>query len=353
MRIDMDTYKHAAFTSAKKALGTTVSWSGLSSKYRLHNAPRVKCLLYHGTPGFIQRDSVNEDQHINAKSFLKHLTHLSRHYNVIALEDYLKSLEDPDFDLPKNSVIITFDDGYASQYRYAYKHLCDFTMPATFFITTSFVFQKKPLWFDILNRIAFQNDPRSYRNILAQLDITSDSIPTDARSFRRLLRNFAQTVPLATLTKMITQLRKSSVLPHRLDPASHLQPLSPVALHQMSRNPLITIGAHTVNHPYLETEGNDIQVFELSESKRQLEHFLDMDISYLSYPSGSFSPQVITHSRNAGYRCGITTLEGFGARDNDPYQIRREAITCEGALGVFDCIVSGGWQALKRLIKLR
>lgn len=59
-----------------------------------------------------------------------------KHFNVISLRDMANAMEG-NGELPENAVVITFDDGIESFYKYAYPLLKKYNMPATQFIITA------------------------------------------------------------------------------------------------------------------------------------------------------------------------------------------------------------------------
>lgn len=78
---------------------------------------------------------------------------------------------------------------------------------------------------------------------------------------------------------------------------------------EMDRNPLCTVGAHTLTHPFLRYSVN--KGMELSESKRLLEEFLGHEILYMAYPYGkrqAVSHKIQRQAMRAGYRCAFGTI---------------------------------------------
>jgi len=66
--------------------------------------------------------------------FTTHMDYLKRHkFNVISLEQLVEATINQRR-LPRNSVVITFDDGYDDNYVYAYQTLKKYNFPATFFV---------------------------------------------------------------------------------------------------------------------------------------------------------------------------------------------------------------------------
>ncbi|NML16525.1 polysaccharide deacetylase family protein [Azohydromonas caseinilytica] len=76
---------------------------------------------------------------VSAASFAAQLDWLTRNdYHVIRLEQLLDYLEGRQA-LPRRSVVLTIDDGYASVYRHAFPLLKKHGLPATLFVYTDFI----------------------------------------------------------------------------------------------------------------------------------------------------------------------------------------------------------------------
>jgi peptidoglycan/xylan/chitin deacetylase (PgdA/CDA1 family) len=74
---------------------------------------------------------------------------------------------------------------------------------------------------------------------------------------------------------------------------------------------LVSIGSHTVSHPFLPELSPEAAHRELVESKATLEKLLKREVSTFSFPFGGFSPGLVELGRAAGYRRVFTTLPSF------------------------------------------
>ncbi|MGE4283452.1 MAG: polysaccharide deacetylase family protein [Clostridia bacterium] len=95
---------------------------------------QVPVLLYHNImDGFdIEQSSV----HISPALFEEHMMFLKdAGYRTITFDEYYDYVASRK-ELPDNSIIITFDDGYSSNYKYAYPILKRMDMKATIFTIT-------------------------------------------------------------------------------------------------------------------------------------------------------------------------------------------------------------------------
>lgn len=78
---------------------------------------------------------------VSPENFREHLRYLSQNKNIVRLSEILNR------NIPKNTVAITFDDGYADNLYAALPILKEFKAPATIFITAGLLGQKFP-WDD-------------------------------------------------------------------------------------------------------------------------------------------------------------------------------------------------------------
>lgn len=98
-------------------------------------AGKVPVLLYHN----IMDGFKNEDKllHISPENFKIHMQAiLDAGYNPITYEQFTDASVNGS-ELPRNPIIITFDDGYQSNYEYAYPVLKELGINATIFVITS------------------------------------------------------------------------------------------------------------------------------------------------------------------------------------------------------------------------
>ena len=118
----------------------TISTQDLNNLYLENQLPdTVPVLAYHQIREIEDSDTRDEKLFITTpETFAKEMKYLNDHnYTVITLVQYLKFLQDKSVNpISKNSVVITFDDGYASQYTNAFPILKKYNMVATFFLYT-------------------------------------------------------------------------------------------------------------------------------------------------------------------------------------------------------------------------
>ncbi|MBR2472275.1 MAG: polysaccharide deacetylase family protein [Clostridia bacterium] len=98
-------------------------------------AEEPKILLYHNISETYHTSQA--DMNISAGAFENHIASLVENgYNIISFDTYL-NYRNGLCELPENSVIITFDDGYLSNYTTAFPILKKYGVCGTVFVVTS------------------------------------------------------------------------------------------------------------------------------------------------------------------------------------------------------------------------
>ncbi|TCP95782.1 polysaccharide deacetylase [Cricetibacter osteomyelitidis] len=103
----------------------------LSLSYIIYNKKRqnfVHCLMYHNIS-----DTIGNAE-ISVEEFDLQMAHI-QHKTTFKMEE-LKSLN---YQLPKNSILVTFDDGYKSNYILAFPILKKYGIKATIFLNTRYI----------------------------------------------------------------------------------------------------------------------------------------------------------------------------------------------------------------------
>lgn len=101
---------------------------------------KVPILLYH----HISNDEFsggNEISLISPYDFKLHMSAIKINFTPISLKQYYDYVmcEDGSVTIPDNPIIVTFDDGYLSNYEIAYPILKEMEIPATIFVVTDTV----------------------------------------------------------------------------------------------------------------------------------------------------------------------------------------------------------------------
>ena len=226
--------------------------------------------------------------------------------------------------LPKRAVAITFDDGFFDLHTHAFPILRRLGMPATMFVSTDYVDQSQPFWFDLVAWLIMQAPPASIR-----LTPTSEPVPAaDSDAARRVavvktlkwLKNCDQSECTAAVAALCEQF-PDEVAKGR---AQLGRGLTWDQVREMAAGG-IEFGSHTASHCCLTKVEPQQLDRELVHSKRRLEQQLGKPITAIAYPFGgraAFDDTVIAAVRRAGYRVAASYMPGV----NDLRMINRFAL---------------------------
>lgn len=97
-------------------------------------------------------------------------------------------------------------------------------------------------------------------------------------------------------------------------------------LKELSQSPLVTIAAHTMQHPNLRNTTGPKLIDEVMGSKKWLENFTEKTILHFAYPSGQYNKETIRAVEKAGYITSVTTEPGEDHPSTKPFAITRVRI---------------------------
>ena len=252
---------------------------------------------------------------------------LKKHYHIISVEEYLTSIENRK-KLPRNSMILTFDDGYKEVLDYALPRLGKFKLPAVLFVPTRVIDEGGCFWWDVLyllcsNSPNIQFDKKdliapSVSNYLNKID----SRPSSSRSkeIYDLIENLLN-CPEETRLKVVKYIFE---IYENMDAKPILAPTvlkweDVKKLHASQ----VEIGSHTISHRFLSTVAEQEVRDDLAGSKKKLENVLNSKVRCFAYPGGRYNDKIVEMVEAAGYTCAFTTNPGVNSIDENPYQLKR------------------------------
>lgn len=178
--------------------------SGLNAAYVFFSKRRLAVLGYHSISHpsnmAVLRNALYKHLSVPAVVFEKQLLFLQQHdYTFLRFSD-LRDIRAGRRAMPRRPVLLYFDDGYKDNYINAYPILKRLGIPATLFVATDCVDQKKILWETDINPIT-ANMFLSWDEIRAMEDVFD--IETHTVSHRKL-----STLPPDEVKKEFEQSRK-------------------------------------------------------------------------------------------------------------------------------------------------
>jgi peptidoglycan/xylan/chitin deacetylase (PgdA/CDA1 family) len=289
-------------------------------------SPPPLILMYHR----IARDAIDPWQLcVSPRNFEAQMAWLRRERRPLRLAQLVDALAQGR--VPRNAVVVTFDDGYRDNLEVALPVLERFDVPATVFCTTDAIGCKDGFWWDRLAALLLA--PHRLPSELA-LDVGVErrrfepgpAAHHDVAGMRlafyrevwAALRPLADADRAAALETIATWCG--------VEAASTPTTLTNAELRTLSASDLIDIGAHSKTHATLSTLPPDAQHAEIMQSKTQLETLTGRAVSSFAYPFGNQGAETARLVRDAGFRAACTTEAAAVRAGADPFQLPRMAV---------------------------
>lgn len=263
------------------------------------------------------------------EEFEEQVATLCRYFSVIGIEELIGYLDGGS--LPRNPAIITFDDGYRDCHDIAFPILQRHGAKAVFFISTSYVTERKVFWWDRISYILHhaQNDEveLSYPKPLKV------RLRSERERSRSVLLRLVKTHYGLDLERFLLELTARAGIAWSRDIErqtadelimtwDHIRAL---------RRAGMEIHSHTRTHRILQTIAPEELGPELTGAREDLEEQLGERISGVSYPVGrpiGDCPEIKRAVADAGYVVGFSNMTGVSTlrKDLDPLDIRRISV---------------------------
>ncbi len=229
--------------------------------------------------------------------------------DLISLDEMHRRVTEGDFS--RHFVCLTFDDGYRDTLQWAYPILKEAGVPFAVYIPTSFPDRLGELWWLVLEAVIARNDRIG-------LAIGGQDRKFDCRTVaekRALYDEIYWWLRGRPTEAELRDVVRSLAAFYHVDIAAFCQDLcmSWSELANLAADPLVTIGAHTVNHPMLAKLAKETVRSEMDLSRSVIEAALAVRPQHLSYPFGDRSSAGIREfeiTAELGFKTAVTTRPG-------------------------------------------
>ncbi|MCP4138139.1 MAG: polysaccharide deacetylase family protein [bacterium] len=214
------------------------------------------------------------------------------------------------FNNPKKFVIFTFDDGYKDNLIHALPVFQKHQAPLTVYITTHFPDFKAVLWWYILEDLILRQESLSFELEGKPYSFDSSWEKAKISTYYAILDIILNTMDITGKETLFNSLFG----PYSID---LLQKTRDLALSwdqvkELSNDPLVTLGAHTMSHPNLRLLSPDDLTREISGSVELLESRTGTAIKHFAYPFGTSNEageREFTRVKDLGFTTATTTRQ--------------------------------------------
>lgn len=269
---------------------------------------------------------------IDVDEFARQMRRLAEEFRPVSLEAMLSMMADGESD-PK-AVAVTFDDGYYGVVRHALPVMSEFGIPATIFVVTDYVRENEDIrlmHFDELE-VCFRLSPAATLDLdfMGERPVRLSSAHARVDAMKRLKKRM-KSAPEAERRRLHGEiLERLGVSPEQAAAyAASEEKFRTAAWDELreSRGAGLSVGSHTCSHRVLSRlERGDLEDELLCSFSRLREELGAGDPLPFAYPYGSedsIGVEAPALARQAGYSCGLTTVQGRNTPALDPFLLRR------------------------------
>ena len=343
----------------KKTLFSICRYAGFTRLFRWINRNKVLILAYHGVldPCRGEDRGFLYDNFVDADLFERQMSYLAGNYRVLSLSEMVRRIEEKR-SFPKNSVVLTFDDGFKNNLTVAYPIMKRTGLSFTVFLTTGLIgSDREMLWTEKVKWMIFHTGALSLSWNVGGRELSFPlATPREKEYAARRIMEDLKTSPVDSRRKKEKLLEKSLAGGRRVVPTDgeRYDYLDWKDVRQMAKEG-VEFGSHTVNHPILTSLSREAAAREIRDSRERIESNTAGKCRLFSFPNGTrkdFSEIHKTILKESGYSCAATIIPGLNDRYTDPYELRRFHVSRDTDFTRFVMVVTGSLHFLKKILFL-
>ncbi|MEJ7770120.1 MAG: polysaccharide deacetylase family protein [Chitinophagaceae bacterium] len=280
---------------------------------------------------------------VSRENFSQQLEVLQKLGTVVPVKDLVVSLKENK--ISRNTISITFDDGYRDNYFLAKPLLEKHNCAASFFITTHSINREQQFWWDELETILLHHKelPASFSMLLNGENISKSLAnhgvltpdeqlvhktwvwpgqpPSPRCELYLLIWERLRPLPYEKIETVLDQIRHWAGVDKVGNADSFPMNLSQINL--IANHPLFDIGIHTLTHPALASHSYPIQLKEISDCKYFLENEFGQTNNIIAYPYGDYNETTLQVVQELKLAAAFTTRQKHIDNREDIHQLGR------------------------------
>lgn len=268
-------------------------------------------LTYHGV-------SATRDAHGMCETvFEQHVAFLKRHFDLVPPVGEESATRRH----TRQTVLLTFDDGFRNHAERVAPILRRHQAPAVFFVPSRHTAPGRYLWFAYLRALErhFPGNGFMFRGTFMDM-----SPGARRRTMAALTAHLLDLTPHPTaMYEAIDQeMPRLEDFVDRRQLDDQCAGMSVEQIEELAADPLFTVGAHTVDHPLLPRCEPAEQVRQIAQNKEWIERLTKRTCDAFAYPGSEYDEAILDRCRAAGFTSGFA---GTSARGLTP-ELERERI---------------------------
>ena len=297
---------------ARKVVFPAMMRLGVDKIIRPKGAPKLLNIMYHGV---VEKDrNYFLPVHLQKDQFEQHLKYYKKNFDIITVKEAFEIVKNK-IPLLRNTLAISFDDGYKNNIDTALPLLEKHEVPATIFVSSlCFNDENNIIWSFYVAAINY-----FYKDIEIKIGNHSFINSYDSKNQTSLI-DFIKFSECEERESVLKKLESDYHLKDKLNsiPSEIWKLMSTSDLIEVEKSSMVTIESHGHLHFNLGFITFESAVNDLKKSKDLLESNLKKEINLLAYPDGSYSDKIKDAAEELGFKSqyAVTYKEKSDANDS-------------------------------------
>jgi peptidoglycan/xylan/chitin deacetylase (PgdA/CDA1 family) len=287
-------------------------------------------MLHHVRPG--RGDGFQPNRHLEVtpeflRVTLKHIRDLG--VDTVSLDEAHRRLNERD--LSRRFACFTFDDGYRDNRDHALPVMREFGAPFTVYVAGDFASGHGRLWWVALERVVANCDAidAPIDGVATRIEASTPEAKTAAfAKLHEWLRGMSTDAEVASAVSDLCRR-------HMVDEAAIAPELcmSWQEIGEFARDPLVTIGAHTMSHCNLAHATAENAEREMAMSRSVIQSKLSLPADHLAYPYGdrnAATARDFAIAAKVGFKTAVTTRPGMIFAENAEHLMALPRLSLNG-----------------------
>ena len=263
--------------------------------------------------------------------FLERVIHRQRRSNVdfVSLDEMHRRMTQGDF--ARRFVCVTFDDGYRDTKEFAYPILKKYEVPFGVYVATSFADRVGEMWWLALEAVISRSTIVGLRMDGQDRWFDCGSVEQKREVFNHIYWWLRKRETEEELRQIVRDLaaRNKVQIANFCDDLCMTWP----EIADLAADPLVTIGAHTVNHPILAKVSEQAVRNELENSRAIIEAALGKRPEHFAYPVGdptSAGQREFSIAADLGFKTAVTNRPGVIFKEHANHLLALPRVSLNG-----------------------
>jgi peptidoglycan/xylan/chitin deacetylase (PgdA/CDA1 family) len=292
----------------------------------------LRCVVFHNISATESSFTRGMSVSITPGQFEAALRFLTKHYTPVRLQDVLNDSDGRG--LPPRSVLVTFDDAYASVATLAAPLCHQFGVPAVFFVNAAFLDNQR-LAPD--NLVCYVANVLGMGTINAAARVLRGSEARELNCLSEVFKCFLPAISLAQRKVFLDTLRQlAGITESQMAMEARLY-LTSEQLRDLASFDF-EIGNHTYSHVHCRSLSREEFGPEVDRNKEELEAISGTKVRSFSQPYGSSTDltlHLLEHLEHSGYKAVFLSESVANPRCADPFHLDRVSTRAESDNTIF------------------